>query len=244
MEEGGKMLEASLTEDEYGDIEMLDAEEGELVDPDSMNDQRQSSADDSKGLKQEKGSKNRRRRANKKKNKRKRSGPETNVTDINRFVIDTCKRLREKKSYMVYTAVGCLGVSALSDIVREVDAIQACGGQVTADGKRQRTGGGILWGIIKVREPNAYREIMKRAKEFEQFKPQNPALAAGQGNKASPNPTSEGNPASNPEASDSSPHVESQGGHFCSEETRKPIKDRMRVPVSYEDIVGDAEGAE
>lgn len=37
-----------------------------------------------------------------------------------RFVIDTCRRLREKKSYMVYTAVGCLGVSALSDLVREV----------------------------------------------------------------------------------------------------------------------------
>jgi len=39
---------------------------------------------------------------------------------IFRFVIETCRRLKEKKSYMVYTAVGCLGVSALSDIVKEV----------------------------------------------------------------------------------------------------------------------------
>lgn len=38
---------------------------------------------------------------------------------------------------------------------------------MTADGKRQKTGGGILWGLIKEKEPNAYREIMKNAKEFE-----------------------------------------------------------------------------
>lgn len=37
-----------------------------------------------------------------------------------RFVSDTCKRLKEKKSYMVYTAVGCLGIPALSDLVKEV----------------------------------------------------------------------------------------------------------------------------
>lgn len=37
-----------------------------------------------------------------------------------RFVLDTCRRLKEKKSYMVYTAVGCLGVSALCDLVKEV----------------------------------------------------------------------------------------------------------------------------
>lgn len=37
-----------------------------------------------------------------------------------RFVLDTCRRLKEKKSYMVYNAVGCLGISALSDLVNEV----------------------------------------------------------------------------------------------------------------------------
>lgn len=35
-------------------------------------------------------------------------------------MLDTCRRLKEKKSYMVYNAVGCLGVSALSDLVVEV----------------------------------------------------------------------------------------------------------------------------
>lgn len=58
----------------------------------------------------------------------------------------------------------CIQVDML-DI--QVNAIQACGGQMTADGRRLRTGGGILWSIIKAQEPNAYKEIMKRAKEFE-----------------------------------------------------------------------------
>ena len=48
-----------------------------------------------------------------------------------------------------------------------MDAIQSCGGQMTADGRRFRNGGGILWNIIKTREPKAYKEIMKKVKEFE-----------------------------------------------------------------------------
>jgi len=47
-----------------------------------------------------------------------------------RFVINTCRRLKEKKSYMVYTAVACLGVCALSDLINEVfepyHALQCC----------------------------------------------------------------------------------------------------------------------
>jgi len=49
----------------------------------------------------------------------------------------------------------------------QVDAIQACGGQKTADGDRFRKGGGILWNILKARDPNAFKEIMKKGKEFE-----------------------------------------------------------------------------
>lgn len=48
-----------------------------------------------------------------------------------------------------------------------MDAIQACGGQKTFDSKRFRTGGGVLWSIIKAREPNAFKEIMEKTKEFE-----------------------------------------------------------------------------
>lgn len=49
----------------------------------------------------------------------------------------------------------------------QVDAIQDCGGQLTADGKRFRSSGGILWNILKTREPKAYKEIMTKGKEFE-----------------------------------------------------------------------------
>lgn len=53
----------------------------------------------------------------------------------------------------------------------QVDAIQHCGGQKTADGRRFRTGGGILWNILKTREPKAYKEIMSKGREFEVWKP-------------------------------------------------------------------------
>ena len=49
----------------------------------------------------------------------------------------------------------------------QVDVVQACGGQKTADGDRFRSAGGVLWNIIKARDPNAYKEIMKKGKEFE-----------------------------------------------------------------------------
>lgn len=49
----------------------------------------------------------------------------------------------------------------------QVDAIQKCGGQKTNDGQRCRTGGGILFNILKTREPKAYKEIMARGREFE-----------------------------------------------------------------------------
>ena len=42
-----------------------------------------------------------------------------------RFVIDACKRLREPKSYLMYTAVGCLGVAALSDLIKEVNCLSS-----------------------------------------------------------------------------------------------------------------------
>ncbi|KAI3925221.1 hypothetical protein MKW92_006957, partial [Papaver armeniacum] len=39
--------------------------------------------------------------------------------DVIVFVIDTCKRLKERKTYLVWNTMGVLGVSALSDIVNE-----------------------------------------------------------------------------------------------------------------------------
>lgn len=45
--------------------------------------------------------------------------------------------------------------------------IECHGGQMTADGKRRRTPGGILWNILKLKEPEAFKEIMLKAKDFE-----------------------------------------------------------------------------
>ncbi|KAF8040697.1 hypothetical protein BT93_B2814 [Corymbia citriodora subsp. variegata] len=248
--EGGSVLDAIYEEDDFdnGDVEMVDVEEGELVDrQDVQNDPARPVGDGGAEMsKQEEQSKNRRRRAKKKNRKRKRVAPGdgSNFTDINRFVLDTCRRLKEKKSYMVYTAVGCLGVSALSDLVKEVDAIQACGGQSTADGKRQRTGGGVLWSIIKAREPNAYKEIVKRAREFEkQFKPRNiqqgreKEAPSDEPTKASPDRSS----VSTPDGFPTMPESQNAEQQSAGEEKRQSVKERIRVPVSYEDILDDPE---
>ncbi|KAK2445772.1 phosphorylated adapter RNA export protein [Trifolium repens] len=227
------------------DVDMIDVEEGEFVESNSQNVLGQSSVGDITEPNQETRSENSKCGASKKKkkkNKRKRkgSGSGSNVMNIDRFVLDTCRRLKEKKSYMVYTAAGCLGISALSDIIKEVYAVQACGGQKTADGRRFRNGGGILWNIIKVREPNAYKEIMKRAKEFEkQFRQTNVKQLnvqkeedSSQGVAFSFAGSDQGN------GSDSAflaPEMQNQHEPITSKEKSISVHDRLRIPVSYDD---------
>ncbi|XP_051151562.1 uncharacterized protein LOC127265674 [Andrographis paniculata] len=172
MEGGESLLDTLFDEegvDDTRDVEMLDVEEGELIE-EKLN-TRGESCDGSDKLNQGSDTRISRRRKKKKRKNKQRGGNsiDPNVNNINRFVLGACKRLREKKSYLMWTAVGCLGVSALSDLINEVDAIQACGGQKTADGRRFRNGGGILWNIIKARDPNAYKEIMRKGKEFEKL---------------------------------------------------------------------------
>ncbi|KAK7311412.1 hypothetical protein RJT34_09544 [Clitoria ternatea] len=244
MEDGDSILDAIYEEDNLDDVDddvdMIDVEEGELVEPDSQNVLGQCSAVDINEPNPEPHSKNSRRKAKKKKNKRKRKGSGSNAVDINRFVLDTCRRLKEKKSYMVYTAVGCLGVQALSDLIKEVDAIQTCGGQKTADGRRFRTGGGILWGILKVREPKVYKEIMKKAREFEkQFRQPNvkQRLMAMKEDSSQGVPVSfAGRDQSNVSDGDfiASP-VQNQHTSATTEENLIPVHDRLRIPVSYDD---------
>ncbi|XP_020588803.1 uncharacterized protein LOC110030430 [Phalaenopsis equestris] len=177
-----------------------------------------------------------RRKRNKKKKKRK-SGSNTNITDINRFVINTCKRLKEKKSYLVWNAVGCLGASAMMDLVKEVDAIQHCGGQKTADGKRFRTGGGVLWNILKTREPKVYKEIMAKGKEFEkQFRQPQNKQSSGKNVLASPVQNVPHNASESP-VSVSSENLPSSHKHetFKPHERQSSVRDRIRVPVCYDD---------
>ncbi|KAH9289309.1 hypothetical protein KI387_033426, partial [Taxus chinensis] len=89
------------------------------------------------------------------------------IGNIDRFVINTCRRLKEPKTYLVWEAIRKLGVYAVQDFVEEVFRIECHGGQMTDDSKRRRTPGGILWNILKLQEPEAYKEIMLKGKDFE-----------------------------------------------------------------------------
>lgn len=238
MEGGESILDSIYEEDNVEDVEMVDIEEGEFVEENPNKEQGQSSAADVNVATQEPQTGNRRPKRNRKNRKRK-SGSAPHI-DINRFVLETCKRLKEKKSYMVYTAVGCLGASALSDLIKEVDAIQACGGQMTADGKQHRTGGGILWSIIKTREPKAFKEIMKRANEFEKQFSQVSIRKGPEQNRGASQGTTHAVTDNSTGLSDGSqlvPQMQSHPNNSNDEEKRVSVYNRIRVPVSYDDLL-------
>uniref|UniRef100_A0ACD5VPP0 Uncharacterized protein n=1 Tax=Avena sativa TaxID=4498 RepID=A0ACD5VPP0_AVESA len=178
------------------------------------------------------------KKSGRKKNMGRLDGPPTKIADINRFVLDTCRRLKEKKSYLVWNAIGCLGVSAVGDLVREVEAIQKCGGQMIADGSRSRTGGGILWNILKSREPKAYKEIMVKGRELEKqfmYGKGRPHMSRNE------DASSQGSALVDEEieAQDDPEHLvdaEEAPPNNNKAEPRKPVADRIRVPVSYDDL--------
>ncbi|KAL8515214.1 hypothetical protein ACS0TY_014069 [Phlomoides rotata] len=249
MEGGESLLDTLFDEEGFEDgqdVEMLDVEEGELIEQSSKSKEGESSA---VGGNQESNKSNSRhtKKKKKKKKKRKRGGhTDPNVTDINRFVLDACKRLREKKSYLMYTAVGCLGVAALSDLIKEVDAIQACGGQKTADGKRFRNGGGILWNILKVRDPNVYKELMSKGRDFEkQF---NLQAQSKQETKQQREATSNGIslPANQMKDNPSDSlglmpldQIQHDPDPQTDVKKHKSVHDRIRVPVTYDDLLSE-----
>ncbi|KAF8388862.1 hypothetical protein HHK36_025543 [Tetracentron sinense] len=248
--EGEESILEAIYEDEnvedFRDVDMLDVEEGECVEQNSCIELAQDRGGDVNVGNEESHSKSRRRRAkNKKKKNKKMSGSGSNITDINRFVLDTCRRLKEKKSYLIWNAVGCLGISALNDLVKEVDAIQACGGQMTADGRRPRIGGGILWSILKTRDPKAYKEIMTRGKEFEkQFRQQNIREVPEQ-NKEPPLAQKIAHASSDRitvQVSDSSqliPQVQNGLDLPNTQGVRISVHNRIRRPVTYDDLLGE-----
>ncbi|KAK3164561.1 hypothetical protein QOZ80_1AG0021150 [Eleusine coracana subsp. coracana] len=193
-----------------------------------------------------KNKKKKKRGKGKKRNKGRQDAP-TNIADINRFVLNTCKRLKEKKSYLVWNTVGCLGVSAVSDLVREVEAIQKCGGQTVADGSRFRTGGGILWNILKSREPKAYKEIMDKGKELEkQFRYSKARPQMNRNEDAS----SQGSALIDDDIEvqeqtevldDPEQLVDAEEPPSGNKAIRKPLADRIRVPVAYDDLFEEGE---
>ncbi|KAL0743098.1 hypothetical protein Bca4012_084611 [Brassica carinata] len=247
--EGEESVLDAIYEEEDGfdtmeDVDMVDVEEGEIIGVHELySGERQNGGmdgeKDKEGLLGKKDGQNQPNKNKRKKNKKKkrRNGPVMGKPmDLDRFVRDTCRRLKEKKSYMVYTAVGCLGIPALTDLVNEVEAIETCGGQVTADGSRKRSGGGVLWNIIKARQPASYREIMKKTREFEkQFRYPNTRPKIDEGS------SSEGLASANASCDEAlvseicaMPVAEQTESNPPKE--RKPVHERIRVPVSYDDL--------
>ncbi|KAJ0264566.1 Uncharacterized protein HA466_0028960 [Hirschfeldia incana] len=255
--EGEESVLDAIYEEEDGfdtmeDVDMVDVEEGEIV----VEEHELHSGNghngvgdgdkDKEGILGKKDGQNQQNKNKRKKNKKKkrRNGPVMGKPmDLDRFVRDTCRRLKEKKSYMVYTAVGCLGIPALSDLVNEVEAIEKCGGQVTADGSRKRSGGGVLWNIIKARQPASYREIMKKTMEFEkQFRYPNTRPKLGP--KRDEGSSSEGFASANA-SSDEALVIEmcampvAEQTESNPQKERKSVHERIRVPVSYDDLFGE-----
>lgn len=81
---------------------------------------------------------------------------------IDKFVVETCRRLQETKFPLFREAVDRIGVERIQTLLREVEVIEKCGGQLTADGGRRRTPGGVLWNILKEHVgADMYKDIMK-----------------------------------------------------------------------------------
>ncbi|KAF9610585.1 hypothetical protein IFM89_023379 [Coptis chinensis] len=183
---------------------------------------------------------NNKKKKNRKRRNKKKQKPLSTITDVNRFVLETCRKLKEKKSYLIWNAVGCLGVGAVSDLVQEVYAIQACGGQMTVDGKRARNGGGILWNILKTREPRAYKEIMTKGKELEkQFRKQNFRQGPTQDKDVHYSERIAHAPSDQIEDQASDGSQIQDEGRPSSDNGRVSALSRIRVPVDYADLLGE-----
>ncbi|EMS63112.1 hypothetical protein TRIUR3_25491 [Triticum urartu] len=251
MERGESILDAVLDEEtlDFGgdDVEMADAEavETPIPEPPAVGAGAAGGGAQAGGLA---GKKKKKRKSGRSKNRGRPDGPPTKIGDINR-------RLKEKKSYLVWNAIGCLGVSAVSDLVREVEAIQKCGGQTIADGSRFRTGGGILWNILKSREPKAYKEIMVKGRELESKLLKTTTFVARKQfmyTKGRPQMSRNEDASSQGsvlvdeeiEAHDDPEHLvdaEEAPPSVDQAEPRRPVADRIRVPVAYDDLLEDGE---
>ena len=105
--------------------------------------------------------------------RRKQSVSRDHLMSIERFVVQTCRRIEETKYPLFREAVDRIGIDAMKALLNQVDVIEKCGGQMTADGHRRRSAGGVLWNLLRDHVgPGLYKEIMKEGnrKHIEQQK--------------------------------------------------------------------------
>jgi len=69
--------------------------------------------------------------------------------DVARFAKGVAAELEEPKAALVRRAVDTLGVDLVTELVEQVRAIEAEGGQMIKGGERRRTPGGVFWNVLK-----------------------------------------------------------------------------------------------
>lgn len=90
------------------------------------------------------------------------------VIDIGRLCRELCQTLKEPKLPLMRRALDTLGVSAVEDLLQDVDKVEISGGQMTADGDRRRTPGGVFWNLLKQRATKEeYDHIFETEKELQ-----------------------------------------------------------------------------
>lgn len=71
--------------------------------------------------------------------------------NVARAARDLCGDLGEPKESLMRRAIETIGVVVANDIAIEVGRIEGEGGQMTTDGSRRRTPGGVFWALLKAR---------------------------------------------------------------------------------------------
>ncbi|XP_031492974.1 uncharacterized protein LOC116259342 [Nymphaea colorata] len=234
----------AIYEDEaldFEDVEMADVEDGQEL-PEHVEDVTGTAeGDDSLRGKTEdvKMVSRKRRRKSRKRDKNLNGARKDDSTYMDSFVLETSRRLNEKKIHLVREAVKYLGLAAVNDLVAEVDTIQKCGGQMTVDGTRQRTGGGILWNILRLRDRKAYREIMARGKKFMRQRKQVRVMDKLQKETVETPHSSDMATSECLKNSSTAEPVQDELSKHDSPQNRVSVWHRVRVPVSYGDLVDD-----
>ncbi|MCO5615009.1 hypothetical protein L7F22_069297 [Adiantum nelumboides] len=102
-----------------------------------------------------------------KKKGKKQKSKKAQEMDPRTFIVHTSRYLKEPKRYLIEAAVDRLGMDVVGGLVREVETIEANGGQMIASGKRRRTPGGVLWNILRARYEEDFKAIMTAGKTVE-----------------------------------------------------------------------------
>ena len=88
--------------------------------------------------------------------------------NVARAARDLCGDLGEPKESLMRRALDCIGVVEANDIAIQVYRIEGDGGQMTRDGVRRRTPGGVFWALLKERvTKEEWADIFAEEKEVQ-----------------------------------------------------------------------------